>query len=145
MREAYNLYTNENDSANTQPRSSLDHNSQAPPLSIHIICDNPPGRLYIIVLNLPFPFQTSQHKLVLKLLAESLYSYALCRLDKHQLPSQSGIITMETDDSSMEKYFALLKQQKLQLKEAQAYKGQTPPASIKRSRSALQQEFYLAV
>ncbi|UKZ86806.1 uncharacterized protein TrAFT101_002631 [Trichoderma asperellum] len=51
---------------------------------------------------------------------------------------------METDDSSMEKYFALLKQQKLQLKEAQAYKGQTPPASIKRSRSALQQEFYLA-
>lgn len=52
---------------------------------------------------------------------------------------------METDDSSMEKYFALLKQQKLQLKEAQAYKGQTPPASIKRSRSALQQEFHLAV
>lgn len=52
---------------------------------------------------------------------------------------------METHDEDMDKFFALLKQQKAQLKKAQAYKGQKPPASMKRSRSALQQEFYLAV
>ncbi|KAL6897058.1 hypothetical protein GGI43DRAFT_106339 [Trichoderma evansii] len=51
---------------------------------------------------------------------------------------------MAADDGSMDKFFSLLKQQKSQLKEAQAYKGQKPPASIKRSRSALEQEFYLA-
>ncbi|PON28656.1 TPR domain-containing protein [Trichoderma gamsii] len=50
---------------------------------------------------------------------------------------------METDDMSTDKYFALLEQQKAQLNRAQAYKGQKPPASMKRSRSTLQQEFYM--
>lgn len=52
---------------------------------------------------------------------------------------------METDDMSTDKYFALLEQQKAQLNRAQAYKGQKPPASMKRSRSTLQQEFYMLV
>ncbi|UKZ67652.1 uncharacterized protein TrAtP1_008807 [Trichoderma atroviride] len=50
---------------------------------------------------------------------------------------------METNGGDMEKFFAHLEQQKSQLKRAQAYKGQKPPASMKRSRSVLQQEFFM--
>ncbi|KAL7971349.1 hypothetical protein HDV63DRAFT_416450 [Trichoderma sp. SZMC 28014] len=49
---------------------------------------------------------------------------------------------MAAENGVMDQYFALLKQQKAVLKGAQAYKGQKPLASMKRSRSVLQQEFY---
>ncbi|KAM0466045.1 hypothetical protein ACHAPV_000998 [Trichoderma viride] len=49
---------------------------------------------------------------------------------------------MAVHDEGIDKFFALLKQQKALLKGAQAYKGQEPLASMKRSRSVLQQQFY---
>ncbi|KAJ2992462.1 hypothetical protein NUW58_g2161 [Xylaria curta] len=47
-------------------------------------------------------------------------------------------------DDIIEQYFALLKEQKSQLRQALVYKGQKPPASMKRSRQDLEQEFALA-
>lgn len=49
---------------------------------------------------------------------------------------------MAAEDGAMDQFFALLKQQKAVLKGAQAYKGQKPLASMKRSRSVLEREFY---
>jgi hypothetical protein len=93
---------------------------------------------YTLLPDSLFPFEHHQN------IRKIFCSYALCNLDKHQHLSASSL-TMETDDSDMEKFFTLLKQQKAQLKKAQVYKGQKPPASMKRPRSVLQQEFYIMV
>lgn len=108
--------------------------------SIHFASENPLEHL-ILLRSILFSFLANQHQSIISSLANSSFFYALAHLAKHQRPSASGI-TMAAEDGAMEKFLALLKQQKAMLKGAQAYKGQKPLASMKRSRSVLQREFY---
>lgn len=49
------------------------------------------------------------------------------------------------DDPNLERYLAMLKEQKVKLVEALAHKGKKPPDSLRRSRKTLKQEFTMAV
>ncbi|KAH8845485.1 hypothetical protein MCOR27_007106 [Pyricularia oryzae] len=48
------------------------------------------------------------------------------------------------DDPNLERYLAMLKEQKVKLVEALAHKGKKPPDSLRRSRKTLKQEFTMA-
>lgn len=133
MREAYNLQLRKRN-RNMQPRFFYPFTS-------------PVKKLQCIVYycaQFSFSIRANQHKSIVGLLANSSYSDALCVLEYRQHLSASNF-AMETDNMNADRFFALLEQQKSQLKKAQAYKGQKPPASMKRSRSVLQQEFFVLV